>query len=346
MVKILKKDEINEGVKALKEGKLVAFPTETVFGLAAISTSEEAFNRLVETKKRPPNKPFTLMCSSIDDISTYAKISPLAEKIIKKFMPGPLTIILKAKENVKSYIDLGSGFVGFRIPDDDFVRKLIKEVGAPLLVPSANKSSEPPAKSDAEVVKAFENDDVLVFEGACNEGVPSTIIKIDSNNIILIRKGPIPLEEIEEAAKMKISLGSDHGGYIYKEEVKKHLIEKGYEVIDCGTNSKESCNYAEFGIEAAKKVANKEADFGVVICSSGEGICMAANKVKGIRCGIGYNDDVATLLREHNDANMISFGAKFMDLNDVIRRIDIFLKTDFEGGRHEKRVETIKNFEK
>lgn len=140
---------------------------------------------------------------------------------------------------------------------------------------------------------------------------------------------------------MKIAIASDHAGYIYKEEIKKHLLEIGHEVIDCGANSTESCDYPIFAKEAAKKVSNKEADFGVLVCSSGEGVTITANKVYGVRAGIGYNDDVARLLRQHNNANMISFGASFMKLEDVIRRVDIFLSTSFEGGRHERRVNEI-----
>ena len=140
---------------------------------------------------------------------------------------------------------------------------------------------------------------------------------------------------------MKISIGSDHAGYEYKQEIIKYLSKKGIEMIDCGTHSLDSCDYPEFGKEAAKKVANKEADFGIVVCSSGEGISIAANKVKGIRCGLAYNDDVARLIRQHNNANMIGFGASFMALEDVLRRIDIFLATPFEGGRHERRVNKI-----
>ena len=140
---------------------------------------------------------------------------------------------------------------------------------------------------------------------------------------------------------MKISIGSDHAGYIYKEEIKKHLSKKGYEMIDCGTYSLNSCDYPEFGKEAARKVASGEAQYGIVVCSSGEGISIAANKIKGIRCGLAYNDDVARLIRQHNNANMIGFGASFMALEDVLRRIDIFLETPFEGGRHERRVNKI-----
>lgn len=140
---------------------------------------------------------------------------------------------------------------------------------------------------------------------------------------------------------MKIVLGSDHGGFNAKSEVIKYLKEKGYEIIDVGTFSNESCNYAEFGIDAAKKVALKEADYGVVICNSGEGISIAANKIKGIRCALLYNDDVAHLAKEHNDANMIAFGAQFMSVEDIKRRIDIFLNSKFEGGRHSLRIARI-----
>ena len=145
---------------------------------------------------------------------------------------------------------------------------------------------------------------------------------------------------------LRIAIGSDHGGVDQKDDVVKYLKSKGYEVVDVGTNSHDSCHYPIFGAEVAKRVANKECDFGVVICTSGEGICMAANKVKGIRCGIGYNDDVVRLMRQHNDANVIAFGAKFMDTKDVIKRIDIFLSTEFEGGRHQTRVDLISELEK
>jgi ribose 5-phosphate isomerase B len=144
---------------------------------------------------------------------------------------------------------------------------------------------------------------------------------------------------------MKIAIGSDHGGYIAKEALKQHLVQAGYEIVDVGSDSLESCNYAEYGLKAAKLVSNGDCKFGILICSSGEGISIAANKVHRIRCGIGYNDEVAMLIRQHNDCNMIAFGAKFMSIEDIIRRTDIFLSTDFEAGRHVLRVNTIKNFE-
>ena len=112
-------------------------------------------------------------------------------------------------------------------------------------------------------------------------------------------------------------------------------------MLDSGTHSTESCDYPIFAHDAAKKVASKEAEFGILVCSSGEGIMITANKEKGVRAGLAYNDDVARLMRQHNNANMIAFGANFMALEDVLRRIDIFLATEFEGGRHERRVNEI-----
>lgn len=147
------------------------------------------------------------------------------------------------------------------------------------------------------------------------------------------------------ANMLKISIGSDHGGFAYKEAIKEHLKGK-YEVIDVGTHDENSCHYPEFGIKAAHLVGSGECAFGILVCTSGEGIMMSANKVKGVRCGIGYNDEVSALMRMHNDANMIAFGQKFMALEDVLRRVDIFLSTEFEGGRHATRVQMIKDEEK
>ena len=145
---------------------------------------------------------------------------------------------------------------------------------------------------------------------------------------------------------MRIAIGSDHGGYDQKQEVIKYLKSKGYEVKDCGTDSKDSCHYPVYGAAVARSVASKESDFGIVICTSGEGIAIAAHKIKGVRCGIGYNDEVSKLMRQHNNANVISFGAKFMETKDVIHRIDLFLNTEFEGGRHQTRVDLISDLEK
>jgi len=140
---------------------------------------------------------------------------------------------------------------------------------------------------------------------------------------------------------MRIAIGSDHGGYELKEQLRRYLQNNGHEVIDCGTDSVESVHYPVFAKMVAKNILNGRADRGIVVCTTGEGVCITANRYKGIRCGIAYNDEVARLMRAHNDANIISFGARFISLEDAIKRVEIFLNTNFEGGRHQTRIEMI-----
>ena len=140
---------------------------------------------------------------------------------------------------------------------------------------------------------------------------------------------------------MKISLACDHGGYVLKEEIKNYLTSKGYEVVDCGTNSTESCDYPIFARKAALLVAKKECELGIVVCTSGEGVCMTANKVKSVRCGLVYNNEVASLIRVHNNANMMSLGAKYITKEEALQYVETFLNSEFEGGRHIRRVDLI-----
>lgn len=139
---------------------------------------------------------------------------------------------------------------------------------------------------------------------------------------------------------LKIAIGSDHAGYEYKQRLISDLKD-AFEFVDVGTDSLESTHYPIYGKAVGEAVINNQVDYGVVICSSGEGIMIAANKIKGVRAGIAYNDDVARLLREHNNANVISFGASFMDYEDVKRRLLIFVNAEFAGGRHQTRVDLL-----
>ena len=152
--------------------------------------------------------------------------------------------------------------------------------------------------------------------------------------------------EINGGDIMKIAIASDHGGFDLKEELKEYLINKGFEVNDVGTYSKESCHYPEFAVKCAEEVKNGKCQFGIIVCTSGECVAIAANKIKGIRAGIGYNATVSHLMREHNDANVITFGAKFTTLKQAIARVNAFLKAEFQGGRHAQRVQMIKDLEK
>lgn len=194
----ISKSDYKIAADILKNGGIVAFPTETVFGLGCISNSETAFNRLVNVKKRPPNKPFTIMCSSIEQVKDIIEITPKITSVINKFMPGPLTIIVKTKSTVPHYLDLGTGFVGIRIPDSKFVIDMINDVGVPLLVPSCNPSDFAPATSSKEAIQYFDGiiDAVVYAESKTN--IPSTVCKIDGEKITILREGPILLKDLEE----------------------------------------------------------------------------------------------------------------------------------------------------
>ena len=145
---------------------------------------------------------------------------------------------------------------------------------------------------------------------------------------------------------MKISIACDHGGYELKENLKKWLSENNYEVIDFGTNSLDSCDYPDFGRPACEAVSKKEVDRGIVICTTGIGMSIVANKVKGIRCALVSNTEGASLTRRHNDTNVLALGAKFTNLDLAKEITKIWLETEFEGGRHQRRVDKIMDIEK
>ena len=140
---------------------------------------------------------------------------------------------------------------------------------------------------------------------------------------------------------MKIAVASDHGGFALKELVKKHLEERGAEVLDLGTHSEESVVYPIYGERCAEAVASGEADLGVVCCGTGIGISIAANKVKGIRCGLCTSVEMAHLTKQHNNANMIALGGRTTSPALALAIVDEWLDTDFEGGRHQRRVDML-----
>jgi len=144
---------------------------------------------------------------------------------------------------------------------------------------------------------------------------------------------------------MKISIGSDHAGFQYKQALAEMLRSQGHDVIDCGTHSADSTDYPIWCIPAAEKVASGEAEKGIVIGGSGNGEAIAANKVKGIRCAIAWSDETARLGSQHNNANVLSIGERMVSLETAKRLVDIWLSTPFEGGRHVKRIEELARYE-
>ncbi len=137
---------------------------------------------------------------------------------------------------------------------------------------------------------------------------------------------------------MKIALASDHGGYQMKNLIAQNLKNQGFEIEDLGTNSEESVDYPDFAQRVVQEILSRKAELGILVCGTGIGISIAANRHKGIRAALLYDDYVAQVAREHNNANILCFGGRTMKIEDVMRRIDIFLKAKYEGGRHDRRL--------
>lgn len=195
--KRLTKKNLKEAAELLKEGKVVAFPTDTVFGLGAIYENEEALIALKESKGRPENKPIPTMVADVEQMKSIAYVSDEAIRLAKAFMPGAFTIILKKKEYIPDYITNGFDTIGIRIPDDEFVLNLIKECQKPLLVTSANLSGHETGLIDTQVLEQLDGRiDAIVLGEAMGKNA-STIVDMSKDEPVIIRSGPISEEEIK-----------------------------------------------------------------------------------------------------------------------------------------------------
>lgn len=140
---------------------------------------------------------------------------------------------------------------------------------------------------------------------------------------------------------LKFALGTDHAGYKYKESIKEHLHNQGHETKDFGTFSEDSVDYPDFIVPAAEAVSQSLVDLAIVLGGSGNGEAMAANKVKGVRCALCWSEETAKLAKEHNNANIIAIGERQISCDLAIKIIDTWLKADFEGGRHSRRIQML-----
>ncbi len=145
---------------------------------------------------------------------------------------------------------------------------------------------------------------------------------------------------------MRVALGSDHGGYELKEAILKHLEAQGLEVQDLGTHSNDSVDYPKYGFSVGSAIIKGQADLGIVICGTGQGISMAANKITGIRAAVCSETFSARMSREHNNANVLALGARVIGVGLALDIVDIFLKTEFSGGRHALRLKLISDIER
>lgn len=140
---------------------------------------------------------------------------------------------------------------------------------------------------------------------------------------------------------MKISIGNDHAGTDYKLAIVKHLEAKGYTVINHGTDSSDSVDYADFVHPVAQDVETEKVQYGILICGSANGVAITANKHQKIRAGLAWNKEIVELIRGHNNANILCIPARFTAIQQAIEMVDVFLNTDFEGGRHQRRIDKI-----
>jgi L-threonylcarbamoyladenylate synthase len=197
MEKLTEKN-VDECAKILRDGEILVFPTETVYGVGVVYDSKVAFEKLVTLKRRPPNKPFALMCSSLRQAFDYIVVGPKAKAVMNAFLPGELTVLVHSKKDLPEHVTLGTGVIGIRVPDSKFVCEMISKVGKPCLVTSANRSGEPTSTKYDEVMKIFDGEVGGIVKGECVSLIPSTIVSLTSEDKIeLVREGPISFDKIK-----------------------------------------------------------------------------------------------------------------------------------------------------
>ena len=200
MIKRYKKSEIKKLAKILKNDGVISVPTDTVFGICARINSKIAHDKLVTVKNRPIKKSFPVMCANEEQIKSIAIVNDVAEKLIKSFMPGPITLVLKKNKNLPEYITNGNDTIAVRMATSEAIEKLILELNSPIFMTSANQSGKPTCSSLDEIEKACPNLDGMM-EGNVIFSKGSTIIDCSTNEIKILREGPITMEKINEILK-------------------------------------------------------------------------------------------------------------------------------------------------
>lgn len=193
-------NEIKKIAQSIKNGKIVVFPTETVYGIGTNGLNEKAVEKLFSIKNRPKEKPISLLVSNIEMIEKIARdISEIEYKIIKEFMPGPVTIILRKKQIIPDILTNCSEFVGIRIPDNKIARKLIEYSGVPIATTSANISGQEANVNLKDIMLEFEDKvDFYIDGGTCKIGKASTVVKVNDGKFEILREGNITREELNE----------------------------------------------------------------------------------------------------------------------------------------------------
>ncbi len=196
MVKRYKQNDIKELVNILKNDGVICVPTDTVYGVCARISTKKAHDKLVAVKNRPKEKAFPVMCANIEQIKDIALVNEIAEKIIKLFMPGPITLVLKKNKTLQNYVTNGKDTIAVRMATSEILKEIIENVESPLFMTSANKSGQPICNNLDEIEKTCPSLDGMM-EGKVNYGEASTIVDCTLNEIKILRSGPISFEQIK-----------------------------------------------------------------------------------------------------------------------------------------------------
>lgn len=199
-MRVFKNNEIDEIAQILKNDGVVAVPTDTVYGLCTRMNSKKARENLIKIKNRPENKNFPIMCANLEQIKKIAQVSEKTEKIIKSFMPGPITLILQKNASVPEFVNKNSNEIGIRMATSKALEKLILKIGEPIFMTSANLSGKPVCKSPNEIKNTLPMIDGIL-EGKVMYEQSSTILDCTTDEIIIIRQGPISMDQIKKFNK-------------------------------------------------------------------------------------------------------------------------------------------------
>jgi sua5/yciO/yrdC/ywlC family protein len=195
----------NKARQIVEDGYVLALPTETVYGVGVRFDDQNAYNRLVKVKRRSPDKPIAVMCAKNLDLSTYFVLNEGTKRVMEHLLPGPLTILVRTKENAPYQTHLGTKVAGIRIPDKEDLLAFLSSLPFPLQVTSANISGQPPLTAFEEVYECFHEDKEVrgIVKGTCDSGTPTTVVDLTGEAPIVLRQGEITKEEIEKYFYMK-----------------------------------------------------------------------------------------------------------------------------------------------
>ncbi len=336
-------------VRVLNQGGIIALPTDTVYGLVVRYDLPNAVDRLKNLKGRLANKPLAFLVANLAQIESIAQLKERDYQLIATCLPGPVTFLFSRKSALSAEYTAGLPTVAIRMLADPALNRLIEQVQVPLLLTSANYRDEPEALDSEMVEKLFGDQIEAIVPGKSGNNQASTIIDTTNVELLVKRQGKTTLTEIKRKAGlgMKIAIGADHGAFDKKAVIVKHLKSLGHEVIDFGTNSSASVDYPDFAGPAAEAVANQQADLGIVMCGTGIGASITANKVSGIRCALVYDPKVAKITREHNDSNVLALGGRITPVETMLEIVDNWLVTPFSHDqRHEQRIAKVAALEK